>query len=178
MFSNSEYSKYEACFIYERKNISKPNQIFRKYFQDTIKTKQMSRQDDCTRNVSKGMISLMKLLDSYDNCIDVSDHEIPENLTLSLNADVKHSRRYIWDEECHQEDAPKIGVAGVKEKMKVLQDEIKKKTVQVTELKTVMARKRLAKERNVKKLREDGEKRMEFLKQEYDKVSVCPLFVD
>ena len=62
--------------------------------------------------------------------------------------------------------------------MKVLQDEIKKKTVQVTELKTVMARKRLAKERNVKKLREDGEKRMEFLKQEYDKVSVCPLFVD
>lgn len=156
----------------EKEKFQKPNQCSIQKTLSYVKTNNMSKQDDCTRKVSKGMISLMKLLDSYDKCIDV-----PENLVLPLNdprSDVKHSRQYIWDEECHQEEAPKNGVAGVKEKMKALQDEIKKKTAQVTELKTVMARKRLAKERNVKKLREDGEKSLERLKQEYDKVSVCP----
>jgi len=173
---------YQVLILYRNDLNLKVTEKFR--FKSILKLQKidqnqtMSTHDDCTRKVSKGMISLMKLLDSYDECIDVSDQENSENLVLPLNdprANVKHSRRYIWDEECHQEDAPSIRVSGVKENMKTLQDEIKKKTLQVTELKTVMARKRLAKERNVKKFLEDREKRMESLKQEYDKVSVCAL---
>ena len=140
----------------------------------------MAIQDDDSRKASTGMMSLMKLLNAYEEGFD-TDHVNQASLApledqIATTAENTTSGKYIWDidstEASSHPDVPKTGIEDIREMIRALQYELKAKSTQITELKTILARKRLSKESNVSKLREDWDKKIDSLGREFGKVSV------
>lgn len=141
---------------------------------------------------SKGLNSLFNLLQSYEGeSGQPQPFQLQENQSglVATTENTKFpSKRYIWDDEnflnvdghptSSFSEKPSLdeatltsGISNFKSKIKHMQDELKKKTVYVDELKTTLARKKLAKERAISKLKVEWVDKIEKLKGEFENVS-------
>ena len=140
---------------------------------------------------SKGLSSLMNLLNTYEDGSCGTSTALLENQANTNNNVEKRmtsNKRYIWDDEdflnvggvltpsATAKPSPKAAITSdvqnIKIKMKSMQQELKKKTTYVNELKTTLARKKLAKERNCSKLKVEWAEKIKGLTGGFDNVSI------
>jgi hypothetical protein len=166
--------------VYKFSNILQQEQVTRNV---SYLLRNVAMQNDGPQNISTGMKSLMKLLNSYEEGFDGDNdnQEILEPLVNQIGNTVdKTSRDYIWNNGSvaasgHQDTIETVA-GDIKETIRALQNELKTKSTQVTELKTIMARKKLSKENDLRNMKEDCEKREESLQQEFEKVRVQSVY--
>jgi len=141
---------------------------------------------------SKGLSSLMNLLNTYEDGSCGTSTALLENQANTNNNVEKRmisNKRYIWDDEdflnvggvltpsATAKPSPKAAITSdvqnIKIKMKSMQQELKKKTTYVNELKTTLARKKLAKERNCSKLKVEWAEKIKGLTGGFDNKKLC-----
>ena len=133
----------------------------------------LAYQMDDGKGTKTTIHSLMQFLDAYENGATSRYEQTTETCTNSSEKenykpnDVdSSSNRFIWDQ------VPvvyKESTENLRTKLKQMQADMKKKTQQMNDLQTTLARKRLAGQIKVKKLREDWNTRIEDAKQSISK---------